>query len=130
MSLQTRAVVGVAVVLGFIFFTNSGKNSSSGLTNDDVNGIILEVERGFEKAEKEILGKPSPEPDKPIGPDPDPKKCICKGTGRYERPDAPGSGKMVECPFHGSKDVPKCEHEYVPQKTQRRGIFGGRLFGR
>lgn len=103
MNLRTRVIVGVAVIAGFIFFTNSGKIETSGLTNDDIQSIIVETEEGFVKAENEILGDdPSPpEPDEPVGPDPDVSKCICKGTGKIVQ----GDGHVSKCPYHGSKDV-------------------------
>lgn len=104
MNLQTRIIVGIAVVAGFVFFTNSPKNETSGLTFDDIQSIIVETEEGFVKAENEILGEgpaPPPEPNEPTGPDPDVNKCICKGTGKIIQ----GDGHVSKCPYHGSKDV-------------------------
>lgn len=146
MNLQTRIIVGVAVIAGFIFFTNSGKNETSGLTNDDIQSIIVTTEGAFNDAEESILGNSPVPPDvDPQGPDPDPKKCICKGTGKIVQ----GDGHVSSCPYHGNKDVTNkcncgcnkdgCEctdgscrsttmESYIP--PQRRGIFGGRLFGR
>jgi len=146
MNLQQRIVVGVIAIAGFIFLTNSGKTSPDRLTNDQADVIIKQVEDAFDQTEKDILGKPVVPDDTPSGPDPDPKKCICKGTGKIVQ----GDGHVSRCPYHGSKEEPKCEcgcgkndcgcvngsckvqtsqpkTYYTPQ---RRGIFGGRLFGR
>jgi hypothetical protein len=152
MDIQQRIGIGAMVVVGFIATTtNSEKNEEKRLTKAQSEAIIRDVEKAFDKVEKDILDKPVIPDNTPSGPDLDPKKCICKGTGQYERPDAPGSGKMVECPFHGSKDVPTCScgcdksgckctngdcksppvqvvPSSQPKTYQRRGIFGGRLF--
>lgn len=154
MTIQQRIVVGAIAIIGFIVLTNSGKNTPEGLTNDKADAIIKEVEKAFDKAEKAVLGsKPIIPDDTPSGPDPDPKKCICQGTGKIVQ----GDGHVSPCPYHGSKDVPKecgcgcnksgcsctngsCKvptvqpiqpktYYYTPQRT-RRGIFGGRLFNR
>jgi hypothetical protein len=50
----------------------------------------------FDKAEKEVLEKNVvPVPDD--GTNPDPSKCICKGTGVIVQ----GDGHRTACPFHG-----------------------------
>lgn len=54
-----------------------------------------EVKIAFNQAEEEILGK-EPVPDV-IGPDPDPDKCICGGSGWIKQ----GDGHKTKCPFHG-----------------------------
>lgn len=52
----------------------------------------------FESAEKTILSpKPVPKPDDIIGPNPDPTKCICKGTGVIVH----GDGHKTSCEYHG-----------------------------
>ena len=82
MSIQQRAIIGVLVIAGFVFFSNK---STNGLTNDEVQNIINTVNESFDKAEKKVFGdKPDgPDgPDVPSGPDPDPDKCICQGTGK------------------------------------------------
>lgn len=145
MNIGTRAIIGTIGIVVFIYFTNSSKNENKGLTNEQSDVIMKDIENAFDKAELEILdGKPEPD-DKPLRPDPDPKKCICQGTGKIIQ----GDGHVTSCPYHGSKDVPKCKcgcdkdgcdcvdgscKEPIPAQPnytpQRRGIFGGRLFGR
>lgn len=57
-----------------------------------------EANASFDKAEKEIFViKPDPKPNVIIGPDPDPLKCICKGTGIIVQ----GDDHKTLCPFHG-----------------------------
>jgi len=140
MTTGNKAIIGAAVIAGFIFFTNSGKDESLGLTNDDVQSIIVETEQGFDLAEQKVLGnKPKPGPE-PSGPDPDPDKCICKGTGKIVQ----GDGHVSKCPYHGSKDVATnvcgcgcnsegCDCQLRSSRssgyTQRRGLLG-RLFNR
>lgn len=59
-----------------------------------------EISHSFDEAEKEVFKK-SPSPDNLIKPDPDPKKCICKGTGIIVH----GDGHKTTCEYHGPKDV-------------------------
>lgn len=114
MSLQQRMVIGLVVVAGFIFW-NFSQNQNSGLTNDELNGIINTTREGFVKAENKILGDTPVVPDDtPSGPDPDPKKCICQGTGKIVQ----GDGHVSPCPYH-SGDAPEPEQpEKEPQIIQ------------
>jgi hypothetical protein len=50
----------------------------------------------FDKAEKEVL-QPNVIPTPDDGTNPDPAKCICKGTGVIVQ----GDGHRTPCPFHG-----------------------------
>jgi hypothetical protein len=59
-----------------------------------------EVKTSFDDAEKEIFNK-TPKPDVIIKPDPDPAKCICKGTGIIVQ----GDGHKTTCEYHGKKEV-------------------------
>ena len=98
MNIKQRAVIGVLVVSAFIFFQVNRKSSENNLTKDDVNSIIETVEQSFIDAEVSVL-KITPEPDvTPEGPDPDPEKCICKGTGKIVQ----GDGHVSPCPYHAS----------------------------
>tara|TARA_R100000315_G_C5140854_1_gene80557 strand:- start:171 stop:551 length:381 start_codon:yes stop_codon:yes gene_type:complete len=54
-----------------------------------------EISSSFDKAEEEIFNK-NPTPDI-VGPDPDPKKCACGGSGWIEQ----GDGHKTKCPYHG-----------------------------
>ena len=53
-----------------------------------------DVKDAFNLAESEIL-EVKPVPDI-VGPDPDPKKCICKGSGIIVQ----GDGHKTPCPYH------------------------------
>jgi hypothetical protein len=94
MNFKTRLVVGTVAVAVFIYLNISGKNIEKALTNDELQVIITTVNDAFDSAEDKILNE---EPDdKPLGPDPDPEKCICKGTGEIVQ----GDGHVSECPYH------------------------------
>jgi len=115
-----RAVIGVLVVIGFIFFSNA---STEGLTNDETQLIINTVNESFDKAEKKVFGDDPDNPDTPSGPDPDPDKCICQGTGKIIQ----GDGHVTPCPYHSGEPI----GEEVPsmksptyKATPRRRIFG------
>jgi hypothetical protein len=94
---REKIIIGIIVIVGYAYFTGSEKISVNyGLTNDDIDLIIKDTETGFDKAEKEVLGvTPGPTPQ-PVGPDPDPEKCICKGTGKIVQ----GDGHVSPCPYH------------------------------
>lgn len=49
----------------------------------------------FDNAEKEVF-KVDPKPQPVVDTDPDPAKCICKGTGIIVQ----GDGHKTVCPFH------------------------------
>lgn len=49
----------------------------------------------FEEAESKVFVV-TPKPDVIVGPDEDPAKCVCKGTGVIVH----GDGHKTACPFH------------------------------
>lgn len=97
MNTQQRAIIGVVIIAGFIFFQSK---SAESLTTSDIQPIIDKTSEAFDIAQAKVFNVIPDDDDEPLGPDPDVNKCICKGTGQYERPDLPGSGKMVDCPYH------------------------------
>jgi hypothetical protein len=126
MTTQQKAIIGGCIIAAFIFFQSKPKEV---LTASDIEPIMIRTELAFKQAESKILTTVPDDDVEPLGPDPDVNKCICKGTGRYERPDLPGSGKMVDCPYHSSSQVKtinsvQCESGsckvkssvYVPQR--------------
>lgn len=59
-----------------------------------------ECSNAFVKAEKEVFEKqPDPLPDD--GTNPDPSKCICKGTGIIVQ----GDGHKTQCPYHSKSSI-------------------------
>ena len=131
MDIHKRAIIGVIAVVGFVLFTNYDNFSTYSLTNDEVKLIIDDTIKNFAEAEKEILGVdplPTPEPNVPVGPDPDAEKCICKGTGKIVQ----GDGHVSPCPYHSGQEPESVSPKPVKKQNNvksRRGIFGGRLFG-
>ena len=61
----------------------------------DVMPMVNEANAAFDKAEKELLNI---KPDDVVGPNPDPAKCICKGTGKIRQ----GDDHVSDCPYHGN----------------------------
>ena len=47
-------------------------------------------------------------PDDVLGPDPDPAKCICKGTGIITH----GDGHQTPCPYHGQDNPASGERDW------------------
>ena len=64
----------------------------------EVDTWKLEISLAFNEAEKEIFNV-KPKPDDILKPDPDPSKCICKGTGIITH----GDDHKTLCPFHGNQ---------------------------
>lgn len=63
----------------------------------DVNTFRNKVANALHKAELSVLGtKPDKPDDKPLGPDEDPNKCVCGGTGIIRH----GDGHTTKCPYH------------------------------
>lgn len=57
-----------------------------------------DVKQSFNEAEKEVIdAKPIPKPDDIPKIDPDPAKCICKGSGIIVH----GDGHKTVCEYHG-----------------------------
>ena len=119
MTTQQKAVIGAILIFGFIFFQREPKES---LTSSDIQPIIDRTEQAFADAETIVL-KVVPD-DEPVGPDPDPEKCICKGTGKIIQ----GDGHVSDCPYHSKKsetiiDCEECENKTNTYVPQRRGLF-------
>ena len=119
MTTQQKAAIGAIIIFAFIFFQRESKES---LTSSDIQPIIDRTEQAFADAETIVL-KVVPD-DEPVGPDPDPEKCICKGTGKIVQ----GDGHVSDCPYHSkkseaTKDCKECENKTNTYVPQRRGLF-------
>ena len=72
MTTQQKAIIGAAIIIGFIFFQAKPKEA---LTSDQLQPIIKQTEKAFEEAEFDVFNIVPVDPDdKPLGPDPDPLK--------------------------------------------------------
>jgi hypothetical protein len=100
MNFKQRAIVGFVVVAVLFYFNINQKNSKKDLTNYDIESIMIEANKSFASAEAKVLGKPPVPDDTPSGPDPDPEKCVCKGTGKIIQ----GDGHVTPCPYHSAKN--------------------------
>tara|TARA_Y100000593_G_scaffold71662_1_gene131623 strand:- start:185 stop:640 length:456 start_codon:yes stop_codon:yes gene_type:complete len=102
---RTRLIIGSIAIAGVLFLQIPRETVQKDLTNADLENIISTVEEAFSEAEKKILGtNPDIPDDKPLVPDPDPEKCVCKGTGKIKQ----GDGHVTPCPYHGKK-TEKCQ---------------------
>lgn len=90
----------LTILLPYVLYSNSQPDFSTkyGNTTQNVENITESVNNAFSIAEKEVFGK-DVEPETIIIPDPDPKKCVCKGSGKIVH----GDGHTTDCPFHSSK---------------------------
>ena len=92
------------VVFGALLASTVGCTTTEPVYTDVLNmhGASVEqmqivISEAFDLSEKVILNKTPDDVPKPLGPDPDPKKCICKGTGIITH----GDGHTSPCPYHG-----------------------------
>lgn len=89
--------LSIIFLLSLIISCKANTGNNYAITDGERDIIINKVIKCFEKAESSIKLIPAPNPDDaPLGPDPDPKKCICKGTGTIVH----GDGHTTKCPFH------------------------------
>lgn len=104
------------LVLGFLIASSS--TFAYAISDEDIMQIYAsmvnqwkaQISESFDLAEKEVYNIDVPEP--PSGPDEDPAKCICKGTGIIVQ----GDGHESACPFH-SKQEPEEVEEPVVEET-------------
>jgi len=83
---------------------NKGFDNAFGVNKEDITDMYsdyidvwkVDIKKSFDKAESEVYQSPSPDI---LGPDPDPKKCICRGSGIIVH----GDGHKTVCPYHGKK---------------------------
>lgn len=103
------AIISVLATLSFINikptkpwsagFNNGFGCSTESITNmyaDYVDQWKKEIALSFDEAEIKVLNI-TPVPDI-VGPNEDPDKCVCKGTGVITH----GDGHKTSCPYHGS----------------------------
>ena len=106
------------LVLAFLIATSS--SFAYAISDEDIMQIYAsmvdqwkaQISESFDLAEKEVFNTDIPEP--PTGPDEDPAKCICKGTGTIVQ----GDGHTTPCPFHSkqeSEPEPEPEVNEVPE---------------
>tara|TARA_Y100000592_G_scaffold20870_1_gene32079 strand:+ start:3775 stop:4134 length:360 start_codon:yes stop_codon:yes gene_type:complete len=116
MTTQQKAVIGAIIIFGFIYFQREPKEA---LTASDVQPIIDKTEEAFKQAESKVLNI-VPDDIEPSGPDPDPEKCICKGTGKIVQ----GDGHVSDCPYHSKPtSADDCEDNVKVYVPRRRGLF-------
>ena len=104
MNTSTKVLIGSGLIAAMVFYQIKSQLPNNSVSNDKINATIVNTKDAFDQAESSVLGvDPTPDPDTPLRPDPDPEKCICKGTGKIIQ----GDGHVSECPYHGSaKEVP------------------------
>lgn len=95
-------LICAVVTLTIIFFVHnsSPKKIDGGNAYGEYNVDELKklAARSFDEAEIKVYNvKPVPDI---VGPNEDPAKCICRGSGVIVH----GDGHTTSCPYHGSKD--------------------------
>ena len=80
MNTQQRALIGVVIIAGFIFFQSKPVES---LTTSDIQPIIDQTGEAFDVAQAKVFNIVPDDDDEPLGPDPDVNKC-----------------HTTDCPYH------------------------------
>lgn len=96
--MYVKTIIKSLVILTFLCSISCSQTSfkNYAITDTERDNIVQRVNVAIDQAEKKILGS-NPKPDDgPSGPDPDPEKCICRGTGEIVQ----GDGHVTKCPFH------------------------------
>ena len=106
MNTSTKVLIGFGLIAAMVFYQIKSQLPNNSVSNDKINATIVNTKDAFDQAESSVFGvDPTPDPDAPLRPDPDPEKCICKGTGNIIQ----GDGHVTKCPYHGKgqfgKDV-------------------------
>lgn len=104
MNTSTKVLIGFGLIAAMVFYQIKSQLPNNYVSNDKINATIVNTKDAFDQAESSVLGvDPTPDPDAPLRPDPDPEKCICKGTGNIIQ----GDGHVTKCPYHGnSQEAP------------------------
>jgi hypothetical protein len=107
--IKTLFIVVVSVLGTLVYVDATTKKNNSpwsngfGCSTEDITDMYADyidewkmlISKSFDGAEMQVFGdKPAPDI---IGPDPDPKKCICGGSGWIQQ----GDGHKTKCPYHG-----------------------------
>ena len=103
------SIASVGIALSAVSLVNNPENTADeelhGCSTHEITNMYAgyvedwkkDISNAFDEAEVKIFNiKPTPDV---VGPDPDPAKCICKGTGVIVQ----GDGHKTVCPYHGSK---------------------------
>ena len=99
MNTSTKVLIGFGLIAAMVFYQIKSQLPNNFMSNDKINATIVNTKDAFDQAESSVLGvDPTPDPDAPLRPDPDPEKCICKGTGNIIQ----GDGHVTKCPYHGN----------------------------
>lgn len=104
-------IVAIAVAMAVLSKNSNGKWSTGfsngfGCNTEDITNMYADyieiwkkdIGEAFDKAEAKIIDVA---PDEIVGPHPDPKKCICQGSGIIVH----GDGHKTICPYHGKKQT-------------------------
>jgi hypothetical protein len=100
------SLISVGLTVSFIPVRKMGGfDSGFGCETTDITNMYAgyvedwkkQISDSFDEAEIKIFNiKPTPDI---VGPNEDPEKCICKGSGVIVQ----GDGHKTVCPYHGSK---------------------------
>lgn len=117
-------LVLIAVIAIFAFLPKADvmKDTSGKILNTNVEILYPKVKESFDEAELKFL--PKVEKDEVAGPDKDPAKCVCKGTGKITQ----GDGHVTNCPFHSKvnrQDVSYKKYNNSTQNIERQVIIFG-----
>lgn len=113
------ALISISIVLSFFPSAtkvidkvnpwSNGFDNTFGCNTEDITNMYVEyveqwkkeINDSFDFAEEKIYNV-KPNPDDIDGPNPDPDKCACKGSGLITH----GDGHKTPCPYHAKQMKP------------------------
>lgn len=90
-----KILISLAIIVAGLSYNQQYYKSDFEEAKLNINKLKIQVKQSFDEAESQVF-KIKPAPDN-IDTNPDPKKCICKGTGIIIQ----GDGHKSVCPYHG-----------------------------
>ena len=101
----------LAIVLVSLFSTCVYADDVLSLYSGIAKEWKTQISKAFDKAEKEVYNVVVVPDEEIVKPDPDVKKCPCRGTGKIVH----GDDHTTECPFHSrSSSVSDCPDGKCP----------------
>ena len=110
------------LVLVLFAFVSLVDLSPSGTKKDNGGKIEFDHERNEGYIDLVANERVQDGPDNALGPDPDPAKCICKGTGIITH----GDGHQTPCPYHGHDESGDVEPNWKCKcDSEKKGTYCG-----
>lgn len=110
--MKNKIILMLAMMIVSMSYDSSAIENIEGFSSSIVEQWKNEIKQAFDSAEKEVYTI-NPKPVTPNDTNPDPAKCICKGTGIITQ----GDGHTTQCPYHSKSSS---ENVQIQEKQEKR----------